>query len=318
MGVLRQPPRLETRGIKIMVRKSIHMMAALLVCLLSVAGCATTQKIGADIMGKGSTLKKKIAFMPSVNDSGFGGDDFKVAAHTQLKKSLSRRCDGITIIDSREIRRPLEEIPHGLSGRIDTFGLGNLGRIYGLGGVLEQTIVDMEYITAKRGIWGFRKTRMLARASFRVRCYDTETTTVLFDEMVTDEVELSEGVWKEAKNTGGYNQEMADAILSNIISKTVKLICKRLAEEPWKGYIVKDSDERFTLSAGNDVGLATGDVLEVFGLAEPIRGQGDKGYLVPGLKIGEIRVADVKEDQAEVVPISGRSLEKSHCVKLKP
>ncbi|MDY6989103.1 MAG: hypothetical protein SWQ30_13720 [Thermodesulfobacteriota bacterium] len=301
-----------------MAGKSTHIMAALFVCLFTVAGCATAHKIGADIIGKGRALKKKIAFMPSINDSGFGGDDFQAAAHGQLKKTLSRGCDGIHVMDSREIQRALEEIPHGLSGRIDTLALGNLGRTYGLGGVLEQTIVDMEYITAKRGIWGFRKTRMLARASFRVRCYDTETTAVFFDEMVSDEVGLSEGVWKAAKNTGAYNQEMADAILSKIISKTVKLICKRLAEEPWKGYIIKDSDERFTLSAGKDVGLATGDVLDVFGAAEPLRGQGDKVYLVPGLKIGEIRVTDVKEDQAEVAPVSGRNLEKSHCVKLKP
>jgi len=301
-----------------MAGKSIHIMAALFVCLFSVAGCATTHKIGADIMGKGKTLKKKIAFMPSMNDSGFGGDDFQVAAHGELKKTLSKRCDGIHIIDSREIQRALEEIPHGLSGRIDTLALGKLGRTYGLGGVLEQTIVDMEYITAKRGIWGFRKTRMLARASFRLRCYDTETTAVFFDEMVTDEVALTEGVWKDAKNTGAYNQEMAGAIVSKIISKAVKLICKRLAEEPWKGYVVKDSEERLTLTAGKDVGLATGDVLEVFGAAEPIRGQGDKVYLVPGLKMGEIRVTGVKEDQAEVVPVSGRNLERGHSVKLKP
>jgi len=301
-----------------MAGKSIHIMAAFFVCLFTVAGCATTHKIGADIIGKGRALKKKIAFMPSINDSGFGGDDFQAAAHSQLKKSLSRRCDGINIMDSREIQRALEEIPHGLSGRIDTLALGNLGRIYGLGAVLEQTIADMEYITAKRGIWGFRKTRMLVRVSFRVRCYDTETTAVFFDEMVTDEVGLAEEVWKEGKNTGAYNQEMADAILSKIISKTVKLICERLGEEPWTGYIVSGADQRFTLSGGKDVGLATGDVLEVFGASEPIKGQGDKVYLVPGLKIGEIRVTQVKEDQAEAVPVSGRNLEKSHCVKLKP
>lgn len=298
--------------------KSIRIIAALFVCLLSVAGCATAHKIGADIMGKGGALKKKVAFMASINDSGFGGDDFQVAAHNQLMKSLSRHCDGIIIIDSREVQKALKEIPHRLSDRIDTMTLGNLGRIYGLGAVLEQSIVDIEYNTAKRGIWGFRQTRMLVRVSFRVRCYDTETTAILFDETVIDEVEIPEGVWKEAKNTGSYNEAMARPILSKIISKAVKLVCKRLAKEPWKGYLVADSGKRLTLSTGKDAGLATGDVLEVFGAAEPINGQGDKVYLVPGLKIGEVRVSHVKEDRAEVVPILGRNLEKGHCVKLKP
>jgi len=301
-----------------MARKRAYIMAALFVCLFAAAGCATFHKIGADIMGKEGALKKKVAFMPSMNDSGFGGDSFQAAAHSQLKKALSRRCDGIQIIDSREIQRALEEIPHGLSARINTSALGRIGRTYGLGAVLEQRIVDVEYMTAKRGIWGFRKTRTLARASLRVRCFDTATTAVLFDETVTGKVELSEAVWKEAKTTGAYNKEMAEAVLSEVISKTVQGICERLAKEPWKGYIVKNSGERLTLSAGQDVGLTPGDVLEVFQAAEPMQGQGGKVYLVPGLKMGEIRVTHVKEDHAEAVSIYGNNLDKSHCVKLRP
>ncbi|MDY6952001.1 MAG: hypothetical protein SWE60_10845 [Thermodesulfobacteriota bacterium] len=298
--------------------KRMHMVAALFVWLFTAAGCATIHEIGADIRGKAGALKQKMAFMPSINDSSFGGDNFRAAAHGQLKKALAGRCDHIHLVDSRDIQRALKEIPRGLSGRIDTLALHDLGRIYGLGAVLEQTIVDIEYITAKRGIWGFRKTGTLVRASFRVRCYDTETTAVFFDETVTDDVDLREGVWKEAKNTGRYDEEMAEAILSEIIPRAVKRICRRLAEEPWKGYIVLDAHNRLTLSAGKDVGLATGDVLEVFGSSEPIRGQGGALYLVPGLKIGEVRVGDVQKDRAEVVPISGNDLEKSHCVKLKP
>jgi hypothetical protein len=269
-------------------------------------------------MGKGGTLKKKMAFMPSPNNSLFGGHGFQAAAHSQLKETLSRRCDGIHILDSRDVQRALEEIRYGLSGQLDTLALGELGRRLGLGAVLEQTILDIDCISAKRGIWGLRKTRMLAQASFRLRCYDTETTAVLFDETLIGEVELSETAWKEARAAGTYNQEIAGAILSHMIPKIVSLVCEHLAEEPWKGYMVKDTDERWTLLAGRDVGLTPGDMLEIFGEAKPIRGYGAKVYLVPGPRIGEIRVSDVQENWSEAVPLSGGNLEKNHCVKSKP
>jgi predicted small secreted protein len=307
-----------TKGTNIMAGKGIHVIIVLFLFSLLAPGCATTQGIADDIIGKGRTLKKEVAFLPGANDSGFGGGDFQALADAQLKRFLSGRCDGVRVSDSGRIRKALEEIPGLSSGRIDNSSLGSLGRLYGLNAVLEQRIDDIEYVTGKRGIWGFRRPRMLARASFRIRAYDTETTAVLFDDTIVDEVELPEGLWKDAKNSGAYSTDIANPILSKIIPKAGKLICRRLAREPWKGYTAPGPDNTLIVLAGKDAGLAIGDVLEVFGTAEPIEGQGDQVYLVSGLKIGEIKIAKVQEDRADAVPVFGHDLEKSHCVKFKP
>ncbi len=284
---------------------------------LFLPGCATTEKITADILGKGRRLSKKISFLPPVNGSGYGGEDFQQAAAAQLKAFLSRRCDNLRIMDSRYILKAFEDMPRLSSGQIDNLALANLGRTFGLSAVVNQTIGQMEGLTEKRGIWGFRRLCRLARLSLRVRVYDIQTTAILLDEIVEEDVEVSEYEWDNIKTGNGYNKGIASRLLAKMTGKAGKMICERLAEEPWKGYIITGSDNTFTISAGTDVGLTVGDVLEVFGLGEPMKGQEGHIYLVSEPKIGEIKVTKVKKDRAEAARIVGYDLEQSSFVQLK-
>lgn len=289
-----------------------------LVTPLLIAGCATSKKIADDVMGKGRSVKKKIAFLPAASDSHFRGEDSQERVTSKLKAFLSRGCHDLSIMDSRKISEALEELPRLPSGQIDSLALANLGRVHGLGAVLENNICKIQCFTDKRGIWGLRNTCMLASVSFRVRAYDIETTAVLFDEVIDKEVELSEEAWHELKSDTKHNEEVSLRLVDKIIPEIGEKICKALAEVPWKGYITDGSEGTFKLSAGKDEGLAPGDVLDVFGIGEPIEGHGGWVYLVSGPKIGEIKVTRVQNDQAEAIGISGSGLEKSCCVKLKP
>jgi len=280
-------------------------------------GCATTEKITADILGKGERLNKKISFLPLVKGTGYGGEDFQQAAAAHLKAFLSRRCDSVRIMDSRNILRALDKMPRLASGQVDHLALAKVGRIFGLSAVVSQTIGPMELITEKRGIWGFRRLSRLARLSMRVRVYDVQSTAIVLDRIVEEEVEVSPYDLENIQAGQGYNQGIASQFLSKMTSKTGKAICEHLAEEPWKGYIVTGSNNTLTLSAGTDVGLNVGDVLEVFGLGEPMKGQEGHIYLVSGPKIGEIKVTKVKKDRAEAATILGYDLEESSFVQLK-
>ena len=124
------------------------MIASLCCAFCSFAtGCATTEKITADILGKGRTLSKKIAFLPAVNASGYGGEDLQRAAAEQLRAFLGRRCDNLRIMDSRNILKAVEDMPRLPSGQIDNLALAKLGRIFGLSAVVNQTIGQMECLT---------------------------------------------------------------------------------------------------------------------------------------------------------------------------
>lgn len=302
---------------KIIQRKGIMAIAFSLMAIFLAIGCGATKKITKEIVGGGKVLKKKIAFLPTLNKTGYGGKDFPGSARAHLNTFLKRFCDDLTIIDSQKTRSLLEQIPRLPSGQIDNLALAKVGRALGLSAVLEESLSEIECVTDNRGIWGFRNACMLVQLSARVRAYDIETGAIIFDEVVNDEVVAPEHDWQDIREKSGYHKEIADRLLTKTTARICKRVCELLGNEPWKGYITSVSKNTFSLGAGNDVGLATGDVLEVFGMSEPIRGQGGQFYLASGLKIGELRVTRVHRNRAEAIKILGSDLQKSSHVKLK-
>jgi hypothetical protein len=90
-----------------------------------------------------------------------------------------------------------------------------------------------------------------------------------------------------------------------------------VSEKPWKGYFTSVSENTFILSAGSDVGLEVGDVLEVFEAGEPIKGRGGEVYLVSGPKIGEVHIRKLFSDRAETFGVLPIDLDRISHVKLK-
>jgi len=299
-------------------KKTVNIILLVVVGAL-ISGCATTKKITDDIMGPDRVLKKKIVFLPTVNNTGFGGKDLETGASLRLKITLAANCEELIISDSRKVRDAFSEIPRLPSGQIDNLVLAERGRIHGVNAVLEQTISVVEFGTEKRGIWGFREDIPLLHAVFRIRIYDIQTTATYLDEVFREELELSEGPQELEGGSGNpYHEEYARTLLDRVIPTISDHVCDRLGEMPWSGFVVDSTNDTYTLSAGSDVGLAEGDVLEVFEMGEPLQGFGDRVYLIAGPKMGEIRISQVKDSQAEAVSISGNDFEKSCCVKLKP
>jgi hypothetical protein len=302
---------------RIIRTKGAIAIALCLTAVFLVIGCGTTSKVAEDIMGDGRTLKKKIVFLPTVNEVGYGGKDFQESAGAHLKTSLKRFCDDLIIIDSRKIQNLLEQIPRLPSGQFDHLALAKFGRVFGLNAVLEESLSGIECVKDKRGIWGFRSVCMLVQLSVRVRAYDIETGAILFDEVVNDEVEASEHDWQDIKERSVYSKEIAGRLVTKTTAKICETICEALDNESWKGYITSVSGDTFALTAGKDVGLSAGDVLEVFGTREPIKGQTGQFYLVSGPKIGELRITRLHTDRAEAIGTLGSDLQKSSHVKLK-
>jgi hypothetical protein len=302
---------------RIIRTKGTTIIAFCIIAIFLAIGCAATKKITEDLVGGGKALKKKAVFLPAVNKTEYGGKDFQESARAHLKTSLKRFCDDLIIIDSRKIQNLLEKIPRLPSGQFDHLALAKFGRLFGLNAVLEESLSEIECVTDKRGIWGFRNTCMLVQLSVCVRAYDIETGAILFDEVVNDEVEVLEHDWQDIEERRGYHKEIADRLLSKTTAKIYKRICELLGNEPWKGYITSVSENTFALIAGKDVGLAIGDVLEVFGTSDPIEGQAGQFYLVSGSKIGELRITKVQGNRAEAIGILGSDLQKSSHVKFK-
>jgi len=302
---------------KIMVPKSTIMASLCFMAIFLAIGCAATKGIGNDIRDGDKALKKKIAFVPIVNKTGYGDEEFVKSATIQLKTCLKSVYDDLVIIDSQRARNLLEQIPRLASGELNNLALIRVGRALGLNAVVEKTLWEIEHLSDKRGIWGFRKTCKLLKLNMRVKAHDIETGAILFDEVITDEVEVSERDWQNVKDKSGYQNEIGDRLLAKATDGICGRLCESLSREPWKGYVISVSGNTLSLGAGKDVGLAIGDVLEVFEKSEPIESQGGQFYLLSGLKIGELRIIRVYRNRAEATAILGSNLQESSYVKLK-
>jgi hypothetical protein len=281
------------------------------------SGCAATNKIAKDITGKGGRLKTKVAFLPTSNKVGSAGEVFEKSARAYFKDFVERSCDHLIIMNSEETRDLLADIPRLPSGQIDNLALAELGRALGLNVVLEEGISELECVAYKRGFWGFRSTRTFAELSVSLRGYDIESGAILFEEAVRDEVEISERECEDVRGRNGHHTQLADPLLAKIIPELGEKGCELVGDQLWKGYIISASGHTFTLTAGSDVGLAEGDVLDVFGMGEPVKGHAGQSYLVSGPKIGELKITRVYGNRAEATGDLASDLQEISHVKLK-
>ena len=301
-----------------MPRRRLIFQAVVGLCLACVitTGCAATQKITDDIMGARPSLEKKIAILP-VTTSGPGNNDLHELLPAVMANFLERKCERLFIVGTPGLDEALTAAIRTDEADLDKLALAEVGRRHGLSAVIEPQIDGLQLFTEKRGIWGFRDLHTFLRIALRIRVYDVETTAVLLDKVVRDETALPQTMVQDGLEPNQVDEKFTRTLLFTVAAKAAEQICTSLTQTPWKGYIVEADDGIFRISAGRDVGLKVGDRLEVFAMAEPIQGVDEQIYLIPGRKIGEIKVERVYKLYSEAVKLSGDNLENSACLKLK-
>lgn len=299
-------------------RRATIVFVFCLTAIFLAVGCTATRMISRDITGKGGRLKKKIAFLPISNKQG-NDVALRKSARAYFKAFVERSCDDLVVVDSLESRDLLAEISHLPSGQIDNLGLAKRGRALGLNVLLEESISGLESVQGKCGIWGSRERCMLVKLSVRVKGYDVESGAIMFEEVLQEMIEVSEPDWRDIKEGRAYRKDLADRLLAETVSEISRRTCESVADTSWKGYITYAFGNTFALTAGEDVGLAEGDILEVFGMREPIKGHAGQSYLVSGPKVGELEITSVYRNRAEAEATEdlGSDFQEISHVKLK-
>jgi hypothetical protein len=304
------------KGWKMMCRKIAMAVFIGLITSSFIVGCGTTKKISEDIVGGRGELKK-IALVPAANQTGYGGQALQKEAMANLETFLKRHCDEFIVLDFGKTGRLLEKLVGRSTGQIDNLTLAKFGRVLGVNAILIATLDDIKCTGGKRGIYGFRDTIPVVRLVMRLRAFDPQTGTILFDQVFADEVEVGESDWQNIRERKGYHQEIMNRLLIKTTDQVGEAVSDQLCDTPWKGYVTNVSGDVITLSAGKDVGLAKGDVLEVFGMSGTIEGKEGQIYLLSGPTIGELQITEVRENEAEAMGLEGSDFQKSSHVKLK-
>jgi len=287
-----------------------------------IAGCSflpAIKKIACDIKAPAGDLKKKFGITLFENRTFFAVNNFEKIFHIKLAESLKETCSDILIIKPGDPGYPdqMAVPPKLASERIDNLVLAKTGRKLGLNAIVTGSLIDISGNKESKGILWFKDTYNFIRFQIVVEVYDTETGAKIFDDSFDDEIKVDE-IDLDNLRTGNTNEIPAlnDALLNTVIPIGEK-ICDAVNIQPWKGYVISSFEDNIIISSGKRSDLILGDKLEVYDSGNIFEGKDSQKFLIPGPKIGEIKITALYPDRAEATLISGKGIKVGSTVKIK-
>jgi hypothetical protein len=306
----------------------------LLAVLFTVIGCATSQTvvkkttktitqttrdISRKIVLSDEDLKRKVGILAFENNTLQKAQNFQEIFHSGLPEYLNGQCPGITLSNPAAggLLNELKELPKLKSGLIDGYALAILGRQLGLNAIVTGSLEDIRVIEDLQGILWTKDTLHLVQIFIRVEVFDTRTATKILDNTVDRQIEVDDLDYQMTQDGEQIQLPELNETLNLLLIDIGDLICNAVRDQPWDGYITEIDGGRYIIPSGTNVGLETGDILEVFDSSRTMEGVGGQRFFIPGLKIGVIEIVTITEDRLEAKLVSGEDIKKGSTVRRK-
>jgi len=305
----------------------IHMLAWVLflpLCVPLITGCSTycsmkkkTKRIIRDYKSPDEDLKKRVGIVLFKNKTPFVGKGLEESFIKDLVETIKTSCQDILVLEPYDSGYPdyLANLPRKTSGLIDNFDLAKTGRQLGLNAVVTGALIDITNHKEVRGILWFKDTHNYVQVQVMTEVYDTQTGAKLLDKSYTHQIEDEDILYDDVSyydstdQTGEIRTHIINDALKFIAADMGEQICDTVVLQPWKGYITSIFAEKVVISSGEKVGIAPGDIFEVYNCNGVFKGVEKHRFFVPGLKTGEIKITKIYPDRAEGVCFSGQNIQ---------
>lgn len=268
---------------------------------------------------------KKMVFMVGLNNQvATAQQDMGAVIESSYLGALPKSCPNLLITGSEnsEASQVLNLLFQKPVGAADSLDLVRIGKQLGISAVMNSRFSAIAVRQQDSGFLWFRKKLPFAWVSATTEVYDTETGAKYLDETFTRELKLTDEAAESIRKGEISSVPVVEKAVFEIIQEMADAVCDATIRKPWKGYIAKvagtrASEETLTLSSGSQSGLSAGRVLKVYEPGQRIQGAEGQTFLLPGKKIGEIRITSVSSDSAEAVATSGGGFQVDNVVKTK-
>lgn len=293
-------------------------------CVLLITGCSSysamkkkTNRIIRDYKAPDGDLKKKVAIAYFENKTPFAGKGLEENFIKELVETMNTSCPDMLVAgpDDPDYPDELVPLPRHASGLIDNFNLAKTGRQLGLNMVVTGALIEITNHKETRGILWFKDSYNYVQVKVMTEVYDTQTSAKLLDKSYTRKIEdedilYEEGAYYDATGrTGEISIHVINDALKSIAEDMGEQLCEAMVLQPWKGYITSSFAEKVVISSGEKVGIAPGDIFDVYGCNGVVKGTEKHRFFIPGLKTGEIKITAVYPDHAEGVLSSGQNIQ---------
>jgi len=297
-----------------------HMLAWVLLlslCIPLMTGCSTynhvkkkTKMIIRDYKAPDEDLKKRVGIALFKNKTPFVNKGLEENFVKDLVETIKTSCQDILVLEPYDPGYPdyLVNLPRKTSGLIDNFDLAKTGRYLGLNAVVTGALIDIRLHKKARGMLWFKTVHDVVQVQVMTEVYDTLTGAKLLDKSYIHEIQLEDVFYDSIDRTSEISTHTINDALKFIAEDMGEQICDAIVLQPWKGYITSTFAEKVVISSGEKVGIAPGDIFEVYNCNGVFTGVKKHQFFVPGLKTGEIKITKVYPDRSEGVRFSGQNI----------
>ena len=136
-----------------------------------------------------------------------------------------------------------------------------------------------------------RTKKQNAHAKVNIRLINLKTGQVIYAEEGSGEAFSETGTVLGTGSRAGYDSSLNDKAIDAAISKLVSNIVENLLNEPWKAYILDNSDGQIIMSGGKSQNIKSGDKFTVIKKGKMVKNpQTGIKIELPGEKLGIIQV----------------------------
>ena len=230
-----------------------------------------------------------------------------------------------TVIEREQLHHVMAEQDFGQSGRVTEQTAPQLGKLLGVAAVVYGSVSEFGYLASdtdgrKSGLGGLGVSKTTARVAIDVRMIDTTTGEIILADTASDEksqmgLKVSTSEFSFGHD-GKFDETLVGKATRKSIEKLVDMITKSLKDVPWTGRVVKASDGKIYLNAGQTVGITKGMEFKVYRpgeeLIDPATGLSlgaEEEY------VGKIAAGDIKEKYSICAAIEGSGFDAGDMVR---
>ena len=247
-----------------------------------------------------SQYKKKIGIAPIYNISHLRGRDLEKIYDRTLIDTIKAQCKNDLIITPQDPGRSefLKSLPKLENGGVDNFSLSKAARRAGYNAIVSGTITAITTKKERKGIWWSRKDHYYLQILISIESYDPYDAAKIYNESMLTESEISKEEAHKIKGGEDIKRPLLKETIVKMAEDAGAAICSAVDGRIWKGFITDTDRNDVTLSCGEMQGIRSGSQFEVYDSAGIIDGYEGQKFFVPGYKIGEIEINQVRADHS--------------------
>lgn len=180
------------------------------------------------------------------------------------------------------------------SAIVDVFDIADIARRKGYQGFAVVQVIDQRIYIEDTGLLWWRKSCHFISSVISVELYDPFTAAKMQSMVMDKTIKISPEDYQRLSNGEIVSIKKLDKAIVDIAEKAGEQMAEQMAEQPWKTTVLAVGKGSVILAAGGRSGLAVSDRLDVYEARRVMTGVQDERFVVPGYKVGQVRVTTME------------------------